>query len=357
LLKQPVKIVNKPQSKHSIQNLELKTQNLGMEDFWSRQANSQTESFEFAPLGMPAKISANQPEVLAAARLSAGRFSRATESNGQAMRIRIVVRSETTEPIPDDLPERLVYSGVEQWITLSAGEWGHGFANLDAREAVIILSPALAKETRLVSRYFIDHYLLNFILADWAMLHASCVLNPDRSRLVVMIGPHNAGKSTTALHLLRAGYHFLADGMALIKQNEAGFSIGGYPIGEVKLRDDVLSLFPEYTGEAIRVREDRKTVVNLRVAHPERLVETLVKPAAIQLCFVEGRGTVQTRIEPLSPAQVWLRLMANTVYWDEAPRLVHHQATLQALAEQASLHYLKLGFEVEGLVAAVNELG
>jgi hypothetical protein len=348
--------VNKPQSKHSIQNLELKTQNLGMEDFWSRQTNAQTESFEFAPLGMPAKISANQPEVLATARLSAGRFSQAAESNGQAMRLQIVVRAETTGPIPDDVPERLVYSGVGNWITVSAGVWGHGFANLDSREAVVLLSPALAAETRLVSRYFIDHYLLNFILTDWAMLHASCVLTPDRQRLVVMIGPHNAGKSTTALHLLRAGYHFLADGMALIKQNEAGFSVGGYPIGEVKLRDDVLSMFPEYAGEAVRVREQRKTVVNLRAAHPERLVETLVKPAAIQLCFVERRGTAQTLVSSLSPSEVWPLLLANTVYWDVAPRLVHHQATLQALLDAASLHHLVLGSGGEDLIAALDQL-
>ena len=63
-----------------------------MEDFWSRQANAQTESFEFAPFGISARITANQPEVLAAASLSAGRFSQATESNGQAMRIQLVVR-------------------------------------------------------------------------------------------------------------------------------------------------------------------------------------------------------------------------------------------------------------------------
>jgi hypothetical protein len=356
LSKQPAKIVNKPQSKHSIQNLEFKTQNLGMEDFWSRQANAQTVSFEFAPLGMPAKISANQPEVLAAARLSAGRFSQAAESNGQTMRIQIVVRSETTEPVPDDLPERLVYAGVGNWITVSAGVWGHGFANLDAREGVVLLSPALAAETRLVSRYFIDHYLLNFILIDWAMLHASCVLTPDRQRLVVMIGPHNAGKSTTALHLLRVGYHFLADGMALIKQTEAGFIVGGYPIGEVKLRDDVLTLFPEYTGEAVRVREDRKTVVNLRAAHSERLVEMLINPASIHLCLVERSGTRQTQIRPLSPAGIWPRLMVNTVYWAEPERLAHNIEALQALLRIAGLHRLELGTDVAGIVTALNEV-
>ena len=46
-----------------------------------------------------------------------------------------------------------------------------------------------------VSRYIIDHYLLNFILTHWAMLPASCALNSNRKRLMVMVAPHNTGKS------------------------------------------------------------------------------------------------------------------------------------------------------------------
>ena len=344
-----------PQSKETTQNSKLKTQNLGMEDFWSRQTNVQTEMFEFKPFGIPATITANQTEVLAAARLSANRFSRATSTSGQPMRLQLVVRSDSTGPVPVTLPEQLSYAGVGNWITVSAGVWGHGFANLVSREALVFLSPALASETRLVSRYFIDHYLLNFILTDWAMLHASCVLDPDLQRLIVLIGPHNTGKSTTALHLLRAGYHFLADGMALLQPHEDGFIVGGYPIGEVKLRNDVLSLFPEYTGEAVQVREDRKTVVNLRATHPEGLVETLIKPAAIQLCWLERSRAGQTRLNPLSPSELWPLLLANTVYWAEPERVAHNYETLQALLQVSDLHRLELGTEVEGLVVAINE--
>jgi hypothetical protein len=326
-----------------------------MEDFWSRQSNTQTESFEFEPFGHPAIITANRPEVLAAAHLSAGRFSRAVKSSGgQSMRIQLAVSGERTEPVPTDLPERLVYSGVGRWITVSAREWGHGFANLDMGEAVIFLSPALAMASRLVSRCFIDHYLLNFLLTEWAMLHASCVFEPEKERLIVMIAPHNTGKSTTALHLLRAGYHFLADGMALFRPQGDQFIVGGYPIGEVKLRNDVLSLFREYTGKAVRVREQRKTVVNLRLAHPDRLVETLVIPPEIHLCLVERSGRERTRIEPLSTAHVWPRLLANTVFWDEPEHLVANNKALKALLQVAGLHRLELGTDVAGIVTLLG---
>jgi hypothetical protein len=340
-----------------------------IEDFWSRQANSQTESFEFAPFGNPTRITANQPEVLSAAHLSSGRFSLFEESRlksglllphkprGRSIHIQLVAGKDDGPPVPADLPERLTYAGVGEWITLSAGGWGHGFANLQTRQAVVFLSPALAAETRLVSRYFVDHYLLNFILTEWAMLHASCVLDPSRQRLILMVAPHNTGKSTTALHLLRAGYIFLADGMALLRQQGQHFVVGGYPIGEVKLRDDVLSLFPNYSGEAVKMREQRKTVINLRAVHPHQLAETLFTPSVIQLCFVERGETWQTQVASLSPTEVLPVLVANTVFWDEAARLAHNTTTLNALLQTANLYRLKIGAEVGDIVGKIDKLG
>ncbi len=337
-------------------------------DFWSRQANAQSASFEFAPFGISARITANQPEVLSAARLSAGRFSLLEDSrlrpgllstealDSQPIHIQLVVGQADSPPVPADLPERLSYSGVGDWLSLSAGEWGHAFAHLPTRTATAFLSPALAAETRLVSRYFIDHYLLNFILTEWAMLHASCVLDPNRQRLILMVAPHNTGKSTTALHLLRAGYLFLADGMALLHQNGSNFVVGGYPIGEVKLRNDVLALFPHYTGEAVKVREQRKTVVNLRAVHPGHLVETLFSPTEIQLCVVERSGSRQTEIESLSAAEAASILAANSVYWDEPARLAHNAATLAALLQSVTLYRLKIGTDIADLIGAVDNL-
>jgi hypothetical protein len=350
-----------------IKNSKLKIQNLiiSTEDFWSRQTNAQTELFEFAPFDIPATITANRPEVLAAAQLSAGRFSRASLQradrslrpiSSDKISLKIIVKPGTDEPIPADLPEQLSYAGVDEWLTLSAGRWGHAFANLRTREAVLVLSSTLAAETRLVSRYFIDHYLLNFILTDWAMLHASCVLSADGQRLILMIAPHNTGKSTTALHLLRAGYHFLADGMALLRQVEDGFLVGGYPIGEVKLRDDVLAIFPEYSGPAVQVREHRKTVVDLRQTHPNRLAEGLITPASIHLCFVERADSVQTRAEALSPVQARPLLAENTIFWDEPQQLESNSATLQNFIRAAKLYRLILGSDPTRIIVTINKL-
>ncbi len=324
------------------------------EDFWSRQSNAQKFSFDFAPFGVPAEITANDPVALTAAQLSARRFSRATEPGGKNIHLQIVVGKQATAPVPDDLPERLAYSGLGDWITVSAGEWGHGFANLQTRTALVFLSPALAAEARLVSRYFIDHYLLNFLIAEWAMLHASCVLDPAGKHLILMVAPHNTGKSTTALHLLRTGYSFLADGIALIQLRSGRLIVGGYPVGEVKLRDDALASFPEYAGESVKVREHRKTVVNLRAAHPAQMADALFAPSQVHLCFVE-QGAASS-VAPLAREAAPALLAANTIYWDEPARLEHNTATLHHLLQIATLHQLTIGPDPSDIVAAMEAL-
>jgi hypothetical protein len=327
-----------------------------VEDFWSRRANAQRHSFSFAPFGVPVEITANDEHALEAARLAAARYSRSDDNDAAPMRTQIVVQRTAAPPLPADWPERLVYSGAGDWITLSAGAWGYGFGNLQARTALVFLTPALAAETHSVSRYFVDHYVLNFLFNDWAMLHASGVLNPASNALILMIGAHNAGKSTTALRLLRAGYHFLADGMALLQLCDGRVRVGGYPIGEVKLRDDVLGEFPEYAGDGVNVREQRKTVVNLRAAHPERVVETVIAPDAIHLCFTERGQGAATALRPATreAAREWLA--ANTVFWDEPARLEHNSRVLNHLLVTAQLQHLTLGSDPAGILSVMEKL-
>ena len=326
------------------------------EDFWSRQANAQAHAFDCAPYGIPTRVTANQADVLEAARLSARRYSRSEAIAGEPIHIQIVAGREAGAPLPDDLPDRLKYTGVDEWIMLSAGEWGHSFGNLRTRTALIALSQALAADARLVSRYFVDHYVLNFALTEWAMLHASCVLDASRQRLIVMVATHDTGKSTTALRLAHAGYTFLADGMALLKMKESNLIVGGYPIGEVKLRNDVLRWFPEYTGQAIQVREHQKTIVDLRAAHPDRIAESLLAPGSIHLCFVERQNSLRTDGEPLDMTEAAQIVSANTVYWHTHDDLARNSDTLHHLLQTASLHRLRIGGDPDGIVAAFNQL-
>ncbi len=328
------------------------------DDFWNRQHNGQTDFLSISPFGIPTTISTNQPDVLQAARLSARRFSQADiRKNTQLVNIQIVVQPHrSSQAVPQDLPAQLTYTGLGPWLTISAGEWGHGFANLETRQVLVVLSASLASEIRLVSRYFIDHYLLNFILTDWAMLHASGVLSPDKQRLVVMIAPHNTGKSTTALHLLRAGYTFLADGMALFRAEEGNIIVGGYPIGEVKLRDDVLEMFSIYSGKSVQVREQQKTVVDLRTDHLEQLAETVAQPTSFHLCFLQRANTSQSQLRPISFDHALSKLTDNTIFWNQPAELIYNSRVLTQLLKLAHCHQLVLGTDLAHIIATIAGL-
>ncbi len=328
------------------------------EDFWSRQHNEQRYSTELAPLGMLATVSCNDENILTTVALSEDRFSRAHSNKigGQPCSIRIAVREAQAAPLSDDFSRKLVYSGVGSNISISAGEWGHGFADLHTREATIFIAPELAASSGLVSRYFVDHYLLNFLFVDWAMLHASAVYNIERKRLLLFIAPHNTGKSTTALRLLRAGHAFLADGMALLRLTDSGkFIVGGYPIGEVKLRDDMLADFPEYSGPTVSVCEQRKTVVNLRAAHPDQLAEELFEPEQIHLVFMERSSEPNSTTGPLALEDTLKRLGQNTLFWDKADRLESNSNVLGQLAHSAQSQRLIMGTEIAALIRTIEE--
>jgi hypothetical protein len=302
------------------------------DDFWSRQHNAQRFSFCFESLDAQVKITSNDKAVLQAAELSARRYSQ-TSARPRHIEIKIVVTRTDTAPVPADL--NIAYSGVEEWITFSVGEWGHGFGNLKTKAAHVFLSSMLAKDVRWVSRFVIDHYVLNFLLTEWAMVHSSCVVNA-KGTLIAMVAPHNVGKSTTALRLLRSGNKFLADGMILLKEVEGGLAVGGYPVGEVKLRDDVINLFPEYRG----ARESGKTVIDLRAAHADHLVTDVFTPKSICLCLVE-RGS-RMSLTPIKNEEAAPTLAANTVFWDHGSNLKNNSKILNRLLQVARCYRLTL---------------
>lgn len=326
-------------------------------DFWSRRANAPSHHHHFTALGMPVEVAANDPDLALAARLSAGRFG---QDEGRrvvpAARLTLIRRPGPAGAPPAGWPEKLSYAGLGDWITLSAGAWGFGVGRLDDWQALAVLAPALAAQTRLVSRYFVDHYILNFLFRDWAMLHASAVLDPAGQTLVALVGDHNAGKSTTALRLLRAGWRFLADGMLLIQPRAGGLAISGYPLGEVKLRDDALASFADYAGEAVRVREQRKTVVDLRAAHAGHLVDTVVRPTSLHLCFIRRGAGPRTRLAPLALEAARQAVAGQTLYWDEPERLQGNARVLEQVVGAALAHTLTLGSDPAGVIAALEAL-
>ena len=147
--------------------------------------------------------------------------------------------------------------------------------------------------------------------------------------------------------------------MALLRKAGSGFEVGGYPVGEVKLRDDVLEMFPAYQGRQVQVREHTKTVVDLRQIHSADLITNTIRPSEISLCFLSRKvkeGKVRPAREVIFPEEAQALLAGNSVYWDEPARLAHNQVILQALVERASLYRVWLGQDVTRPPAVFAEL-
>ena len=327
------------------------------EDFWSRQRNQQRHETVVFPLGTETQISANDGAILAAARMTETRFSRRSSCGTPPIRIRIVVTPNDPGPVPPDFPDLFEYNGCDNWITLSAGAWGYGFADLGSHKACMILSRSLAEEPWLVSRYFLDHYVTNSLFAQYAMLHASSVVTSDGKRLVILVGPHGAGKSTTALDLTRAGYRFVADGMVLFRFEDNDLIAGGWPIGEVKLRDDMASRFPEYGGRRVMVRGRPKNVVDLLEAAPDRTWAETIRPENTDLVCVELGNEERSQLDPAAQDHVLDVLSANTVYWDDPSRLEANFQALTRLTNAARTFRLRIGKpggDVGNLLAATG---
>jgi hypothetical protein len=188
------------------------------------------------------------------------------------------------------------------------------------------------------------------------MLHASCVLDPTGRRLIMLVGAHNSGKSTTALCLARAGYPFLADGMVLVRVLHGRAVVGGYPVGEVKLREDALGQFPEYSGDKVRVREHTKTVVDLRAVQPDRLAESMIVPTSLQLCLLERGTRPVTDVLPISPQEALEAIAPNTIYWNYPAQLAHNSDILHYVLRTATLYRVRLSADPVEIVTTLSSL-
>ena len=98
---------------------------------------------------------------------------------------------------------------------LHLAAWGQCFADFAAQEATIQITDELSDRPDLISACILDTLLLNFIISSgFAMLHASCLAQDDG--IILLLGGHNARKSTAALNLVLAGCALVSDSMVFL---------------------------------------------------------------------------------------------------------------------------------------------
>ena len=339
-----------------------------LEDFWNRKGNAPTLHAHYRIFGAEVAVAANHRCAAEALELSLPLFSTVADS-GTAESLRFELQFAVdgrlkADAVPEDLSRHIHRMGEAEWLLISAAEWGTAHVDLRAGAARIALSPQLAARPELISGHLLNTILLNLFIGSGrvGMLHASCLLREGRGLL--LLAPHNTGKSTTAWRLIQEGYQLLTDSMVFVSGPSAGRQLMGFPVGRIKLRTDSMreavtvdaSLADLF--EAEQVRSETKHSLDLRQCDPSRVVDQAVPiPEHLDLCLMSRSGRSQTELRPAMADEVAEAIMANSLYFDTETVWSRNLELIGDLVDNAVCHHLEAGTDAKGLVKALEQLG
>jgi hypothetical protein len=229
----------------------------------------------------------------------------------------------------------------------------------------------LADRPDLVSRHLLNTILTNFAISQTCMLHCTGLIRNERALL--LMAPHNSGKSTSALRLVLNGYRLLSDSQVYVRAESeerhagAGFSprpaggveLLGFPVGKIKLRRDMVGEFPALAPylSTEEVRDETKFSVDLRRYDPALVHESAFRPRRIDLCFLTRSDDNRTRLTPATYAEALKASVENSIFYDAPGVWRKNLAQIEGLLGQARLYHLEVGVSPEGIVRALETLG
>lgn len=331
----------------------------GWEDFWGRRGAEPAYGAEWAVFGQQVRLRSNDGGLVAAAEAAQTLYSTAPPTGDAPWEITWVVQPLRTPAgaAPDDLMQRITYTGWGDWLMMHLADWGQVFVDLGQKRAVAVLDPALAARPGLAVQCVLHTILLNLVIASgWGMLHASCLVQGERALL--LLAPHGSGKSTTALRLALAGLRLMTDSMVFVRLIEGRPWLLGYPVGRVKLRADVAATLPQLAPwlEPEVVRAETKYRLDLRQVGAGHVVAEATCPAGIDLCLLARHEAEETVVVPAGAEEIWPALLRNSLYFDHPAGWRRNVDHLAAVVAQVRAFHLTVGRDPAGVVAAVRQI-
>ena len=329
-----------------------------MEDFWSRLENAPKYERTIQVFGQPVSFDSNHEKVLDSATLAEEMYSKADPNNEMPWQVHLIVRSsQQSSPPPERLIDLIHYTGADDWLSIDLLEWGNCLVDMKRGEAYAVLSQSLAEKPEQVCQVLINTILTNLITRHgYSMLHASALVKDDH--LLLLQAPHGTGKSTTALRLLLNGYQLLSDSMVYIGERENDLWMGGFPVGRIKLRTDMLPLFPELAAQAEiePVRNETKHRVELKQVDSRLAYPHMIRIRRVEYCLLERWDQSESQIESLSEEELWPEIMVNSLHYDTPELWYENLYRISLLLKHANLHRLRIGRSEERIIQTVNEL-
>lgn len=330
-----------------------------MEDFWSRRANSSEHERMIHIFGHPVIFDGNHAKVLDSATLAEHMYSASEPRDEPAWRVHLTVHDPgpQTDPPPERLIDLVHYAGADDWLSIDLREWGRCFVDMQRGEAYAVLSSLLAENPEQVCQVLVNTILTNFITRHgYSMLHASALIKDEH--ILLLQAPHGTGKSTTALRLLLNGYKLLSDSMVYIGERGDELWMGGFPVGRIKLRADMLALFPALAAqvESEAVRNETKHRVDLMRVDPALTHRGMIQIRRVEYCLLERWDRSESEIEPLSEDELWPEIMVNSLHYDTPELWDENLRRIDSMLQHARLHRLRIGASEDEIIKTVNRL-
>jgi hypothetical protein len=329
-----------------------------MEDFWSRRSNALRYQKSIRVFGHTVLFDSNHEKVLDSATLAERMYSSASPDDDPAWRIHLAVHSEPEAPAPPErLIDRLHYSGAGDWLSIDLQTWGHCFVDMAHGEAYALLASSLADRPEQVCQVLVNTILTNLITRHgYGMLHASALLKGGN--LLLLQAPHGTGKSTTALHLLLNGYRLLSDSMVYVSERSGNLWMGGFPVGRIRLRTDMLPLFPALAAaaQAERVRNETKHRIDLIQVDPALAQLEMIIVERVEYCLLQRWDGRESRLEPLPEEELWPEIMVNSLHYDVPELWEQNLQRIDALVRKACLHRLRIGTSKAQILQTIDSL-
>ncbi len=171
------------------------------------------------------------------------------------------------------------------------------------------------------------------------LLHAFAACPAEGGGAALIVGDIGAGKTTTGLALLHAGWKLLSNDSPMLAEAGEGMNVLAYP-GLLSAYPDTLARFPELAAANTAPAVREKVLFAAEAAYPDVWAETA--PAGAIL-FPQIEPRIDHALEPLPPAEALRLILPHAIEQWDRDMIPPHLRLLNRLAQSAPAYRLRLG--------------
>jgi hypothetical protein len=150
----------------------------------------------------------------------------------------------------------------------------------------------------------------------------------------------------------------LSDSQIYLGEREGEIWMGGFPVGRIKLRSDMLPFFPVMAevSKAEPVRNEIKHRVDLMRVDPAAAVRQMIPIQHVEYCLLERWDRPESQIGPLSEEELWPEIMVNSLHYDTPEIWRENLHRVDLMLQKANKHRLRIGTSETEILKTVNQL-